>query len=121
MCFTNNGKNTSVQIATKAILVYKGLDRYKGKLVSPYYSEFQWKEKKKVQEADFDSYPGYFAFYGFHSCKTAKNAKLHGNRAYAFIIPKGALYFENDDQYISNKIYLRSAKPIDARIKSPKL
>ena len=111
MCFTKL-RNEKMKKAKKFILVYKGLDTWKNELCSPYHDSFKWKEKKRVEEEEFvKNSSSKYLYKGFHSCKTIEEANGHG-APYEFIIPKGALYYENADEYLSNKIYLRSAKPV---------
>lgn len=44
---------------------------------------------------------------GLHSCKTRQNAKNRaelGGKVVKMIIPKGAKYFENDTEYVSDQL-----------------
>lgn len=112
MCFNRHGK---MQVAKKAIIVYKGLyiNSNNQELISPYRSTV-WKVKKKKVENKMakNSYRQRLSF-GFHSCKTIDTARLHASRVYEFVIPKGALYYENDSEYLSNEIYLKSANRVN--------
>lgn len=115
MCFYKEF-GSELKTATKAITVYKGLIKQKGRLKSPYQFTV-WSErgvrtiKNFVEEAD----KGIVIHYGFHSAKRWNTARKHG-RVYVFIIPKGAKYYENSEEYVSNKIYLKSKISINKKV-----
>lgn len=113
MCFTKQRKRDKAIKATKNIVVYKALigDPY---LKSPYYTSCYWTKGERVEEQRFvkeNIYKRYLD-YGFHSCKSIRGAKQHAQTVYEFVIPRGALYYENRSEYLSNKIYLKSVVPI---------
>lgn len=115
MCFTKTRKKDKAVIANRDITVYKALNGYLEFLMSPYYSGGRyWKVKEELEEKGFvEESNAKFLSYGFHSCKTIRSARLHGDHVYEFIIPKGTLYYENRSEYISNKIYLNLEIPIN--------
>lgn len=114
MCFykSTERKDSKLKTATKAIIVYKGLNGIKN-LKSPYQNTI-WTEKKTLTEKYFvrDARGYSTVSTGFHSAKTWNRAKFHGTRVFEFVIPKGAKYYENETEYVSDKIYLRSAKSV---------
>src|SRR6187399_1663902 len=98
MCFTRRGE---MQKATKNILVYKGLDvGDRGGLRSPYYP-IPWRAKIKKKARGFlKNAPWTSLNEGFHSCKDKNTANGHSSTVFEFIIPKGALYYENQFEYL---------------------
>lgn len=122
MCFTNTEGQLTAKVAENDIECYKYLMNAGRGLESPCY-DHMWKEKEVSEAAAFSEEGKYEIEAGFHSCKTFSSCCIY--RAwmsdslwaiYKFIIPKGALYFENATQYVSNKIYLASEIPVKETI-----
>lgn len=119
MCFTNTQNQETAKIAENDIECYKYLRSWAEGLQSPMFGEFYWKEKE-INEVDLGELDSSNEIdEGFHSCKTLKNCQTYrkynddyGLSIYLFIIPKGAKYFENGTQYVSDKIYLASKEPV---------
>lgn len=108
-------ENCIPKVAIKPITCYKAVHTAKGKYVGVYQNTFVY--TGKVQNANL-SITSAMRFplreeyriqidEGFHSCKTeAWVRSYHGSNVKKFIIPKGALYYENDNEYVSNQIML---------------
>lgn len=98
--------------ATKDIIVYKGLNGRKI-LRSPYKTSTVWRRGKIVTESNFEEKTTCLHLnYGFHSCIEASRGLNHADKVYKFVIPKGALYYKNNNEYLSNQIYLKSIVPL---------
>lgn len=111
MCFDRIGK---MKKATKNILVYKALGGEGKRLYSPYHVWHGWTMREERKEKDFVKNATQSSLvHGYHSCKTPLDASFHADNVYRFTIPKGAWYYENNDEYLSNKIYLRSYIPVN--------
>lgn len=122
MCFTLRKEDIGKKpkVATEDITVYKVIDPYTG--TGAYYSMadkhgmfMPWVQEYIYYEEDKRLFrKGYrrdkIAGGCFHSCKTKKAAKIAGypvrnECVVKMIIPKGALYYENDKEYVSNMLY----------------
>lgn len=121
MCFTNYKKQESAKVAENDIECYKYLLNDTRGLMSPIYGDFIWKEKEIVNAVHFSPAGDRIIENGFHSRKTVAGADDYrvemcdiASPIHKFIIPKGALYFENETEYVSNKIYLASEIPVEA-------
>lgn len=118
MCFHKISNDQKPQVAEQDIECFKYL--YKDKLRSP-IQLFQWKVGI-VAESTIEDY-GSEIEDGFHACKTEEDAQEyieetegndnhHEYAIYKFKIPKGAEYYKNRTQYVSNKMVLVSAEAI---------
>jgi hypothetical protein len=118
MCFNTTSK---VRIAKTNILCFKVLRKTRsGRLYSPIMDKYKWDLKQKVVK-DFENYHTVEGqIHGIHTFRTFKDARNMSNHrnsfnsfyTYRMMIPKGALYYQNGTQYLSNKIILKSLKPI---------
>lgn len=118
MCFHKLSKEDVPKVAQEDIICYKFLYRQSSTLFSPYNS-FTWEVgkvgnaiiTKGIDEGDLSN--------GFHSCKSLKDCIRYRTKLcetyliFQFTIPKGAEYYENETQYVSNQIFLNSATPVD--------
>lgn len=121
MCFTNNLNQTAPKVAENDIECYKFLMD----LCSPFYYNGIWKENelKEAEIAETADHNDELNI-GFHSCKDVERCiwyradveYQHICPIYKFIIPKGALYYENNNEYLSDKIYLASEKPVEPKV-----
>lgn len=112
MCFR---VTTRVQKAEKDIIVYKFLRDYTKGPVSPHYHARWGVGAVKSSKLDLNHRNGSEINIGLHACKTISGAKkLNGTRVtiYALVIPKGAYFYKNASQYVSNRMKLKSSKPI---------
>lgn len=126
MCFTNYKNQESAKVAENDIECYKYLLNDNRGLISPIYGDFIWKEKEIVEAVYFSSTGDRIIEGGFHSRKTIGGAQDFkeemcdlASPIHKFIIPKGALYFENETEYVSNKIYLASEIPVEESVLTP--
>ena len=122
MCFriTYNGKKTAT-IAKKDIIAYKVLKYVEGKLISP-YNYMSWKKGLIVKIGGVKSNDSNEIDIGLHCKKTIEGAiEFMGfinvyleeeAMIYYVIIPKGARYWENVSEYVSNKMILKSGIPL---------
>lgn len=127
MCFIleiKTKKKPKPQVATKDIKVYKCITDNKYGVYYPliinkkyeiYTKGFEYEETKPfkgsyVAEPNLYNETTRLKIEGncFHSCKTKSLAKLrkqyNSHKVVAMIIPKGALYYENKEEYVSNRI-----------------
>ncbi len=118
MCFNLkiNGVIPTPLIAKKDIHVYKVINKSgEGWIYNLFINgkEELWTKGYEYEETTpFIDYIKrdwnvYFHGHCFHSCKTLHHAKLKqcsNEIIQKFIIPKGALYYKNDKEYISNRI-----------------
>jgi hypothetical protein len=90
-------------------------------VIEPYTRGFEYEELDFVQKALYWN-KGYTSFgiaksgrynitkNAFHTCKTRDDAKTHimshhnNRKIVEMIIPKGAFYYENDEEYVSNRV-----------------
>lgn len=121
MCFTKRFKTrkearnfkNNPKIAKKDIPVYKvihktGFSAIKG---FDYCKGFHYTElnpfKGRIKRHDFLFHWLLDIETGFHSCKSIQEAKkwgLNNKKLVTFYIPKGAKYYENDTEYVSDQI-----------------
>jgi hypothetical protein len=120
MCFDIRKKDSVASIATKDIIAYKVLKVSDGVLYSPYQSSFHWTAGKLEMVGNFRRLNVNGAiFEGFHCLRSlahAKDFKKDGYRythykIFQMIIPKGALYWINSTQIVSDQVKLVSDKP----------
>lgn len=106
--------------AKKDIICYKVMSTHNGLIGSPYYNRGVW-EELEIRETSLDKKAFKSINSGFHShqskvfAKAWKYVHFEGDRNYkifTFIIPKGSYYYQNDEQYVSNRIYLKSKKAL---------
>lgn len=110
MCFINYRNQESAKVATEDIPVFKGLNvDYKGVITSPVRKYTRWKVgvtktvwfmKKRGNPIDIQK--------GIHSAKNPLIARGWSDTGNVFnaIIPKGAKYWENNNEFVSNKLKL---------------
>lgn len=106
MCFDNNRKQKTVKIAEQDIKSFKALISENGKLTSPIKRKTKWRlgKIKKVWFMVKKGTPNEIN-RGLHSAKTVDCAQgYYSGCIYNCIIPKGAAYWENDDEYVSNAL-----------------
>lgn len=120
MCF----KRLNLQpprLATTDIVSYKILRKKPNGIFSPFRRRYKWKDKK-IKKAQLEvSQLFRNVNKGFHSIIDIEKTTRYGNRTitfregcyiYRMIIPKGAKYYKNRTQYVSNKIRLAAKTPI---------
>lgn len=105
MCFINRRNQPSAKVATEDIHVFKGLtvDK-KGRLYAPVqktrwrigWTKWSWRMVKSGSPDEI--------YRGLHSAKTWQHANKYGDKIFNAVIPKGAKYWENDDEFVSNKL-----------------
>ena len=110
MCFYNSLNLRTAKIAESDITCFKGLDRVKDmegniKLISPYYNKTNW-EVGKVKTATIVRVGACIIDKGLHSCKTWGIARNHSRYIYPAVIPKGSIYWENDKEYLSERLII---------------
>lgn len=114
MCFN---VVSPVKRAEEDILAYKFLVSDNGKLTSPINTSRAW-VAKKVKTARLDKSKLRFGriFVGLHCYKNLEKAEMSigwiDGKIYKAIIPKGSWYYENDDQFVSNKMMIPNKTPI---------
>lgn len=114
MCFSKI--TNKLKIAEKDIPCYKFL---RCDLKSPF--EFYQYVPGAVNTVNLDKDDSEFEVEeGYHSCKTLATAIQYREeqnedhrKIYEFYIPKGAEYYENETQYVSNQIVLKSEKSVE--------
>lgn len=117
MCF-NIERQKVAKVARKDIRCYKSLlDTFSG-LTSP-MNPCIW-TVGKVKKANMVRLATSYINIGLHAGKTFKEAKQYGENVYEFTIPKGALYFENDNQYVADMMYLTTGKRLRRNIYTKK-
>ena len=106
--------------AKKDIIVFKVIGRHGNGMIYDLFIKgknevwtpgYWYTEKTPFVGSTFDSFSGWFSVYGnaFHSLKTkilAKDKQTYwgGTKVVKMIIPKGALYYENEKEYVSSQI-----------------
>lgn len=103
MCFSLGSKKTATK-ASKNILVFKALRNRYGRWESPYqdttYTFGRTNTSRLIKERDSIS-------VGLHAYKTLEDAKSAGHskgNIFRAIIPKGASYYTNTTQRVSNEL-----------------
>ncbi len=108
MCFSNYREQTNAKIAQEDIPCFKALDQDEdtGRLHSPVKTSTKWRIGK-LKTAWFMKKKGTpdSLYRGIHSAKTQSTAWEYG-QPYNAVIPKGSYYWENDREYISNKLII---------------
>ena len=109
----NRIKREYKKIATEDIVCYKYLTA--GSFYPPFYGRFEY-VPGKLHRNKLDSkfyWDNFIIDEGFHSLKSPQYAARYrvsniigSVKLHKFIIPKGATYYENKNQYCSNKIIL---------------
>lgn len=118
MCFKTRSMDNKASVATKDIIAFKLMKHI---TLTEAHSPFRpcaWRIGK-IKRSDLPKtlrYHGQEIEVGLHCFKTAGSAsnysfKERDNKLVVVMIPKGALYYENRTQYVSNKmIFLGDAK-----------
>lgn len=114
MCFYKNKSTDTVRVARRDIKVYKQLHRKRGKYLSPVYGQ-EWERKKVVTSQLTQNAYSSYVYAGLHAFRKRRHAGGYGGTVYSFIIPRGAKYFMNDTQYVSDKMYMLSGIPLKRR------
>ena len=120
MCFTISEKYTNELTAEEDIKVYKhGTSKCFDWIYLSPYQHFEYLRFKKQKKIYLVPYVTYFLDKcidnGYHSYKELKTAQVfekHENSSvYEFKIPKGAKYYKNDTEIVSNQIiYIKKIK-----------
>lgn len=112
MCFENRKKGEIAKKASRNIVTYKALNervelgRGGKRLVieSPCYSS-EWSiGKQKTARMKLKNENRSYIQTGLHSGRTVYAATEYGCNVYICRIPKGAMYYTNDEEYVSNKL-----------------
>lgn len=116
MCFHNKKNWKIAKVAAEDIIVYKGLDRdsrNKEILKSPYNPTTKWKSNVicKIKSGFVRVGNPSTIHIGFHSCKNQLDASFHSKHVFKFKIPAGSLYWENNEEYVSDTIILLKKTP----------
>lgn len=119
MCFIRRPYLGGVaQIATHDISAFKWLRKAGGKLESPHRTGTSWEQNIIVEASSFPRLTDTSEVHvGLHSVKTIVDAKVYFSQnlnhesnvcLYKVTIPKGSLYWENETQYVSDRMILQS-------------
>ncbi len=114
MCFHNIKVKEKAKVAKKDIKVYKWLQsHWDNSLRSPIQST-RWEVKKLGKARLLSEVRRGMVDSGFHSYKSKRHAINipYAGDLYSFIIPKGSKYYVNKTQYVSNRMYLLTGKPL---------
>ena len=117
MCFYKTSCRSVLKTANNDILVYKSLKiSSTGKtLRSPYRKGTIWKVGViKKANLEINTYT-HHVHQGLHSGKTYNEVRNIGDDIFICIIPRGAKYYENAKQYVSDKLILVSDKPLNQK------
>jgi hypothetical protein len=112
MCFETS-KTAMAKVAKSDIECWKAVYLFNGKILSA-CEDFEYVKniiQLKITLEKHQSYSfGWEIRYGYHSCKSLKEAKSWPSylTVKKFIIPKGTLYFSNRREYVSETIILKS-------------
>lgn len=112
MCFFTRKNVIKAKVARKPILAYKAL-KINGNVVYSPMRYMEWKAGH-VHTARLKTKlgsKGEAITVGLHCFKTKKSALTVTNSAFPVLIPKGARYYENDSQFVSNKMVLLTKDP----------
>lgn len=112
MCFLTPPNVFKAKVARRDIIAFKSLYvsqiGTRQTITSP-VKRFSWKVGT-LYTCPMDaqlSYKGKNIYVGFHCFKKKKGAADYsGNTVAPVMIPKGAFYYENEDQFVSNKMIL---------------
>lgn len=111
MCFITPNNVRKAKTATKDIIAFKAMnlviENNKQEMRSPTKRTFKW-TVGKLFNADLENplpFTGANINVGFHSFKRKSGAKNYGgNTVVPVMIPKGAIYYENKTQFVSNQM-----------------
>jgi hypothetical protein len=117
MCFYLLEKDITEYIAEEDIMCYKVLDAFNGEYYAPIYNFIYKRRKTYTLKCNIKIYPPSILEYnmpifaviqeGFHSLQgfdILDIVKYGGNAIAEFIIPKGAHYYKNKTEYVSDQI-----------------
>ncbi len=116
MCFDNTHLQKGAKIAKKNIKVFKALEAVWGNkgiiaYKSPYYRK-RWESKQLVTAPVRKTGTPERINQGLHSAKSYDIARSHARHVFNAIVPKGALYWENGYEIVSNQLMITCKKPI---------
>ncbi len=111
MCFFPRKNVIKARVARKPILAYKAL-KVNGAVVYSPLRYMEWKAGR-VHKAKLKPKisKGSNIHVGLHCFKTKKKALTVTSTVFPVLIPKGALYYENDSQFVSNQMVLLTKDP----------
>lgn len=115
MCFYARTDRSRAKTAAGAITGFKRFKKRGDTLTSPYRKGFTWKIGEYKIEPHFEKTADDYGEVnrGFHCYKTyaeAASRKLKGEKVYMVLIPSGARYHENDEQYCSSEMVIVPAE-----------
>jgi hypothetical protein len=112
MCFETT-KSAKAKIADKDIECWKAVEIVNGQVISACQNYLYKKgiAQPTVQIEKSFMWDEYEISYGYHSCRTLKEANTwligtNGLSIHKFIIPKGTRYYSNRTEYVSETIIL---------------
>lgn len=113
MCFSPKSNVRKAKTARSSIIAFKLMRCVKENTALSPFQYFTWttgKEYSSYLNRELD-YPGQGINEGLHCFKTLKDAKNYPSREQyheiaVVMIPKGAMYYENDEQYVSNRMVM---------------
>ena len=114
MCFSLRPGVHKATLATKNIFAYKALYVNGDKITSPSFNA-RWTPKKMKHARGFKKCTMFSSIdEGLHCFKNKTLARYYtsGVKVFKVKIPKGAYYYENSTQYVSNKMMITCKTPI---------